>query len=362
MFATEGGATRIYRFGCGQPAEMPEAAELQLGLETEYWNALVGIEHEYRQRERAVWCPVTAVEETAQALESTLSELTGVRALIAQARRERETVRSEWREQANAHEAQRRDLQRRLQAAKSAHWEDVRTEIEALGVWRRENARGVYGEFSARGLYWGNLMLVRDRYEVARRRAERTRTRDGRSAELHPQTCDGTGFWAVRLQHEAKDADAPCTMLRLFSQDSKWSRMLQIDPVDFSDWEHISRGERRRRSRTAVRIRVASAGRRPIWLELPMVMHRPLPEDGVVKAAEVTRRRVGTHFIEQAFAKHGRAACVTPRRLQVWKHFACHDRHGDGGLEVVRCPTCRQLFDPELNTCRHLVQWAVAND
>ncbi len=582
MHATDGGATRIYRFGCGQPVEVPAEAERQLALETEYWNALVAIEHEYRQRERAIWRSVEAVEQIALELERTLDDIAAARTRIEQARRDREAVLSEWREQATVMEVQRRHLQQRLYAAKGAHWDNVRTEIEALQAWRRETARVVYGDFSARGLYWGNSLLTRDRYEVARRRAERSVTKAGRPGALHERAFDGTGFWAVQLQHDAKDADAPCTMLRLFSQDSKWSRMLQIGPVDFSGWEHIPRGARRRRSRTSVRIRVASRGRDPVWLELPMVMHRPLPEDGVIKAAQVLRRRVGTNFVyalsltvhtdctqvadvaptrtlaialgweskasglrvavclgsdgsyeelvlpnpllerfstldrlrstrakeyraaaqeveawcgehsgpvpswlaealndrqkdapetlgavaehwrshrfpgdetgfsgleawrrkdkrlleweanlrekcigfrvdlyrtfahrnaglygrivihkpvlhrlrerpvpeirddflrmstrrltqiaavftleralEQAFAKLDRHVYVTPRGLQVWKHFACYDTHGGGGLEVVRCPRCSQLFDPELNTCRHLVRWAAAND
>ncbi len=127
-------------------------------------------------------------------------------------------------------------------------------------------------------------------------------------------------------------------MERLFSHDSKWSRMLQIDPVDFSDWEHIPRGERRRRSRTKVRILVASLGRQPIWLELPMVMHRPLPEGSAVKAAEIIRRRVGTHFtyalaltvhIESA-KEVGAAAGPTVAIAFGWQ------RRG-GGLRVAVC-------------------------
>ncbi len=581
MQGSEGGTTRIYKFGCGQPAQVPAEAELQLQLEAEYWNALVAIEHEYRQRERMVWRTIGAVEEIAEALEGTLGELDRIRTLIAEARRGGQVGDSAWQAQAQTLEKRRRELQRRLNAAKSAHWQAASAGMAALGFWRRETARATYGAFSRRGLYWGNAQLVRDRYEAARRRTERARTKSGRPAELHPRACDGTGFWAVRLQHEARDAKAPCTMRRLFSKDAKWSRMLQIDPVDFSDWAHLPRCERRSRSRTRVRIRVASVGRAPIWLELPMVMHRPLPEEGVVKAAEITRRRVGSHVayalaltvhtedrteitfahgntlavalgceprrdglrvavclgsdgarqelvlpnrllarfhtldqlaslrsrghraavqemeawcgahqplvpawldeglrsptsnasetlralaehwrlhrflgdetafprleawrkrdkrllewqanlwekclgfredlyrtfahqmasghdrvvihkpvlqhlrerpmaetrdsprqmssrrltqmaalfslqkaIEQAFAKAGRGRCVTPRDLQVGRHFRCDESHAQTGCEVVRCPTCNQLFDRELNTCRQLLQWAVTS-
>ena len=582
MHGVKGGTTRIYKYGCGQPVELLPQAELQLELETGYWNALTDIELRYRQGERAAWGSVQPVEEIARDLDTTLAELAAVRAEIEEARRGRQGVRLEWRQRAEALERRRQDLQKNLYAARSAHWKDVRVHVEALGAWRREAARGAYAEFSARGLYWGNSMLVRDRYEVARRRAEQSLTRGGRPAQLHPRTHDGTGFWAVRLEHVAKDRDRPFTMRRIFDADSKWSRMLQIDPIDFTDWEHMSRGERRRRSRTQMRIRVASRGREPIWMELPLVMHRPLPDGAAVKAAEVLRRRVGTHFVyallltvhvgaaaderalqaptlavalgcephtdglrvavclgsqgsleefvlpnrllerfqtldrlaserakayraaaqefdawhvahgdiapgwlaaacrersshapealraltdywrchrfqgdetafarleewrrrdkrrleweanlrekclgfrmdlyrkfahrvagsygrvvihkpvlhrrrerpmpetrdgvlrmstrrlmqvaalftlqtalEQAFAKVGGTRCVTPRGLELWRHFACNASDGTTGLEVVRCPDCNQLFDPELNSCQHLVQWAAAHD
>ncbi|MDA8346857.1 MAG: hypothetical protein M0Z66_15555 [Thermaerobacter sp.] len=32
-------------------------------------------------------------------------------------------------------------------------------------------------------------------------------------------------------------------------------------------------------------------------MELPVVLHRPLPEHGAIKAAQVVRRRVGSHFV-----------------------------------------------------------------
>ena len=338
MRGAAGGETRIYKYGCGQPEGMPKEAIEQLELEAEYWNALVAIEHEFRRREREVWASVGPVEEIAQVLDRAMADIDALRGQIAAAMRERRAVAPQWREQVQALQVQRKELVRRLRTARNAHWDAARAGLEALRVWRRERARELYRDFSARGLYWGNSLLVRDHYEVARRRAGTDRTKDGKAAQLHPRCFDGTGFWAVRLQHAAGDANAPCTMGCLFARDSKWSRMLQIDPVDFSGWDRLPRSERRRRARTRVRIRVASAGRDPVWLELPIVMHRPLPEGGIVKAAQVIRRRVGTHFayaLSLTVHIDSREATCGAEGPLLAVALGCEMR--DGGLRVAVC-------------------------
>ncbi|MHB1873184.1 MAG: hypothetical protein ACYCT1_20415, partial [Steroidobacteraceae bacterium] len=289
------GQTLIYRYGCGEPSPMAEAGR-QLELGTAYWNALVEMEHEYRSRENEAWRSVPAVGPLVDALDKALAGLLAMREQMQRARQPGRPSGRAWQSGMARLAADRREAQERLAAARRDHWPDVQPSIAALGAWRRERAKAIYRAFSQAGLYWGNALLLRDRYEVARRRTEQDRRKDGRPAQLHPRVHDGTGFWAVRLAHEACDRSAPLTMERLFGQKSKWCRLLQIDPVDFTDWDCLPRSERRRRARTAMRIRIASQGRSPVWLELPLVMHRPLPEGGIVKAAQVVRRRIGSHF------------------------------------------------------------------
>ena len=71
-------------------------------------------------------------------------------------------------------------------------------------------------------------------------------------------------------------------------------RRLQFDPVNPLAWTSPRRSERRKLARSRVRIRVGSEGREPVWLELPVVLHRPLPEDGTVRSASVICEKVGS--------------------------------------------------------------------
>src|SRR5690606_14013043 len=68
---------------------------------------------------------------------------------------------------------------------------------------------------------------------------------------------------------------------------------LQVDAIDPRAWSG-TRSERRLHARTTLRIRIGSEGRDPVWASFPMIMHRPLPPDGIVKQAAVKLARIGT--------------------------------------------------------------------
>jgi len=100
----------------------------------------------------------------------------------------------------------------------------------------------------------------------------------------------GTGRVAVQIQAQA--GSEPFVAARAFGDDTR----LRIDPVDERAWLSPIRGERRRLSRTVLHMRIGSGGkwgRDPVWASFPMVMHRPLPENGVIKWAVVKLDRVG---------------------------------------------------------------------
>jgi hypothetical protein len=125
-------------------------------------------------------------------------------------------------------------------------------------------------------LYWCNYDDVIANYETARKRA----LREGR--ELRFQGWDGTGKVTVRYQQGLPVAEVQGV-----------DRRLQIDPVDPLAWSSPHRSERRKLARTRVRIRVGSDGREPVWLELPVVLHRALPENASIRSASAICEKVG---------------------------------------------------------------------
>lgn len=134
---------------------------------------------------------------------------------------------------------------------------------------------------------------------------------------------DGSGRVAVQIQ-------GGLAVENLFKTSAaKSDGQIEIDPIpddtfDKDDQEHWkkTRGERRRATRTKVRFRVASDEKNhPIWVELPMVLHRPLPPGGVIKEAVLIRRRVACHH-------------YTVLQIKVEANYRTMRSHGEGTIAL----------------------------
>lgn len=167
-------------------------------------------------------------------------------------------------------------------------WNDLQG-AERTALWRRPEVKVILDRHEARrkeqahtlmyeaGLYWGNYNAVRLAYEQAR-------TRPG-ELRFHAWARTG-GTLTVQIQGGLTVAD-------LFAGRSS---QIQIDPVDLVALASPVRAVRRRAGQTTLRFRIRSTpDRRPVWLTLPLVVHRPLPAGGRVKAASVLRERIGEH-------------------------------------------------------------------
>lgn len=126
-------------------------------------------------------------------------------------------------------------------------------------------------------LYWGNYDEVLQDFEISRTRAIK------HGAGLHFRHWDGSGKVTVRFQNGLGVQEA-------FAK----NRRLQIDPVPEDAWASERRSIRRRLARTLVRIRVGSKPNgTPVWFELPIVLHRPMPNNGLIRSASVIREKLG---------------------------------------------------------------------
>src|SRR5690606_1365312 len=122
------------------------------------------------------------------------------------------------------------------------------------------------------GLYWGNYLDVIRGWQTACKRLDAPRfhrhePHDGKISVRWP-----TGI----------------PVARAWGDDTQF----QIDPLPADLWTRPRR-PRPRDYRTVARVRVRTEGRRtPIWLELPVWLHRPLPPDGIIREVHVTWRRL----------------------------------------------------------------------
>lgn len=273
MFGRESKPCMVFEYGCRLPIAGEEFALDQMRKRNALWNKLVEIEREYRAKVREL---LSAPEDLTPAL---VDELAKVREEIKAARKKERKGSVD----VSALQARAKVLQAQLKEARAELKEFRKQAAQAnkdlLQALDKERIEKVKAAQKDSGLYWGNYNDVIVHYQVARVRAMREGT------ELKFHRFDGTGKVTIRYQ---QGLPVP----QVFEYDTR----LQIDPVPEAAWEHPQRSERRKLSRTRVRIRVGSEGRQPIWFELPMIMHRPLPPDGEIRSASIVRERVADRY------------------------------------------------------------------
>jgi hypothetical protein len=245
----------------------------QMFRRNELWNRIVEIDNEVRTKMEATLF-AGAKEEELGSIREKLKELRSRLAMLRADRKSSKAERDRVRAQVKAAALEVRTVLDEVKRARKANAEENRTLMRELDADRRRRIRQVQVQA---GLYWCGRTEVLRNYEVARRRA----MREGR--RLQPRPWNGTGTVCVYFQQGLNVSG-------VFGDNGR----LQIDPIPEDAWKSASRSVRRRLARTRVRIRVAAnADLSPVWLELPMTMHRPLPDGGVVRWASIMREQVG---------------------------------------------------------------------
>jgi Putative transposase DNA-binding domain len=269
------GFVQMYEYGCRNTVIGGfDAALDQMERRVRLWNKFVAIEKGIRQRARVL----LSDDAEYQQINEVQQRVALLRAALLQGRR------AEGRRGPGIE-----DLRNQLLALKAvlatvrAHARRKRNERfacakDALKLLQEERARLAKQAEHESGLYWCNYSDVRYAYEVARVRAMRTNT------ELREHQWNGSGQVSVRFQRGLPVRTAfTCR-----------GRRLQIDPVPEEAWTSPMRSTRRKLSRSRVRIRVASTHEQlPVWFEIPVVIHRPMPPDGLIRRASLIRERLG---------------------------------------------------------------------
>jgi hypothetical protein len=314
--------TRIYSYGCLAPVEGADIVEQQLRAANKYYNDLIAIGRDKRQRwedlvaevhpEADLWeMAQVAVSGAVDALRRAKTgtgrraDVDGEKELLAVVKAERKALGPAAKEararlRVAAEEAALARRESRVPAGPDAVLAARIADSDALA------SRELRAKRAACGVYWGTYLVVED----AAKRAL------GDCAFPRFKRFDGTGKVAVQLTGEIRDASGAVidhgvpvsdviagagsgsigrdTRLRI---DAAPSHPHPVDPVKEERWRAQHPGKVRRVRTTMVKIRVGSnPDRTPVWAAFPVVRHRPLPDDAVLKWAWVVRRRVGIRF------------------------------------------------------------------
>lgn len=274
--------TRVYKYGLLAPTDGAALVHEQMLAAHRYRNTLVEIERGRRaalrklDREQEVLVPLRQVIDAAET--ELLAALASVKACRSASRSRSDTEGQRARVRL-ARVAKRDALafwrQRRIDLRDDPETISARALIEDRAHELRTNARAHCQT------YWGTYLLIEDADMAARKMP----LYDGlEPSDPHFVRWQGDGHVGVQLQGGMSASEA------LSNNDTRF----RIAPVDEKAWFSKVRGERRRMSRTFVKLRLGTGdGRSPIWGTWPMIMHRPIPEGGRIKRATVSLKHRG---------------------------------------------------------------------
>jgi hypothetical protein len=312
---------KVYTYGSRPPTQGQKVLWSQLRLAHDFYNELVSIERTRRAEyvaARLQHCPeVAALEAEVAVLDQQLE------AVDKASKEERKLVRNRKRQpersaQSKAIRAIRKPKYELLKAAKLAAREHPAL-IAAAAVAEAKANDAIKHLRATGGVYWPTYNLVTDSVTQAAKK----------SGALGPRfkKWEAEGRVGGQIQ-------GGVPMSKVFEQSDTHFR---LTPLPETQWATKS-GRRHAYAVASIRIQSNAKGE-PIWCDLPIVMHRPLPADGIVRYAWVLVRRLGlrTKYVVQVVvesASHGAVRQGTGGALAVdvgWRALP------DGSVRVAYC-------------------------
>jgi hypothetical protein len=269
--------------------ELPQEIREQLRLAHEMRNKLTENEllsAEQRKATWSAWPQVAAIEADLATAEQRAQEL----AAEANAGRSADrTIATRPETAAALREANKaaRDLRAARREAITAAYPVVKPQLEALKAAQKARVKVIRQEFAARGLYWATYNMCVNDHVVTVKLVEQRR-KAGQPAQYRFRRWNGSGTIGLQLQRKA--TDPPRTPPLIASGQGKWRNVLTLAPwMPPGEWDALPRAEKRRLSRQG-RALIAVGGGRTV--EIPVTVHRMLPEDADICEASLTVERI----------------------------------------------------------------------
>lgn len=337
--------SRMYAYAALAPTENIEAIEDQLRLACAYRNKLV--ENERRRREqiqearRQLFPRIAALEQQVSAADAAIEQArTAMKQLSAQQRRR---VRAEPDvQQLSDLKTRRKDLQTQLRGERERAKED-RTLLAAWSTIEEESKATIRRLRAGSSLYWASYLCV-----------EQSVDHGGDAPRF--QRYDGTGRLAVQIQ---------------LSKPLGTDELLPAPGRDDGDLLETARDTRLQlyrlqRKDVAMRFRIGSVGREPVWATVPFILHRPLPPGAQVKWVYFIRYRAGQrlrskvvfvlsqddwpvkHGVQEGRQAHSAGLDVNWRKTEAGLRVAVwHGSDGERGEIVILQDHLQQWADVE---------------
>jgi hypothetical protein len=165
-----------------------------------------------------------------------------------------------------------------------------RTTLSTLSLKHREALTAERNRYAAEGLWWPNYNFVSERAEQA---LQYVLKRGGKGFSSKRWIAGDKWTGERNFPQELNfvfQVQGGMSVERLFSGRKP---QLNISPPADRAWDHPSRGERRRLQRTTANIAIYPIEDGYRTLSVPILLDRPIPDDAVIKKAQLRRCRQG---------------------------------------------------------------------
>jgi len=285
----------VRKYRCWEPLNMGQDVITQLWLQNQMWNKLVEMEQNLYKKYREVMSTDTAVAEIEEKL---TQNDTAIKAYMEERNEIRKKLKKKkcaetayFDEQIKELSAESKELRKIAREKRKEAKEKVKPLLDEINQERKERRKKIYQNS---GLFWGNYNRVMASFDIAVSKSMKT----GSTLRFH--RFDGTGIFKNFLSPGRTNDD-------MLNGKLSYLHLQDIPAESFNDY--IGRnnpckmvlGSRRERSRkygllkfTIYRGKDEEGNRINRMLEMPVLLHRPLPddEDLLIKEAVVRRECV----------------------------------------------------------------------
>jgi len=271
---------RVYRFGLLRPTANETLIRDQMHKAHVYRNVLVELERQRRFKTRAAMSAYGDIPELERAAKAAQESERALAIAIKSARAKARKLKTS--PESKEALAAAKEARKAAMTALSLRRAELKTDEKLALIIDAINDESLAKQKQYRescGVYWGTYLLIEDAMQASRKQPLYDGTEP---SDPHFVRWQGEGRVGIQLQGGIPTAT-------LFSGNT----IIRIEKPDERAWWSESRSERRRLSRTTLRMRIGSDDRAPVWAEWPMVMHREIPEFAVIKKATVSLRKKG---------------------------------------------------------------------
>lgn len=293
--------TIVRQYGLLAPNNWGDDCFEHLFLQNRFWNRLVEIEQDYRNKYRAIIGSdneVAPIQEAINELKEQIAVMNEQRKQLKILHRNKNSVYTESLDVAiKETKAGIKKLGVQANIARYSAQERIKASSSVLKELEEQRRISVKQAYNNSGLWWGNYNAVLDSYNTARNRAMKE------GAELRFHRFDGSGRFSCQIMGGMSTDD-------LLSGKISVAQVRKISSGEFTDviksnsptLQLQSIGSRRDEREYGILTITVYTGhdekgkKKRRTLNFPIIMHRPLPNDATLKMISVSRKKIGTDF------------------------------------------------------------------